>query len=60
MHKSVLIIKGSFKGQRGIVTKVNGDDALVELSTRTKKISIPKVDVVVIEGDDQETFSYQP
>ncbi len=42
INKKVTIIKGQFKGQRGIVTQVNGDEATVELSTRSKKVSILK------------------
>lgn len=34
-----------FKGQKGRVTQVNGEEAIVELSTRPKKVAIPKEDL---------------
>ena len=34
VNKQVTITKGLFKGQRGIVVKMNGDEAIIELSTR--------------------------
>lgn len=43
--KCVQVIKGYFKGQRGRVTQINGEEAILELSTQSKKISIPKTDI---------------
>jgi transcription elongation factor SPT5 len=43
--KQVQIVKGMFKGQKGRVTQVNGEEAIVELSTRPKKVAIPKEDL---------------
>jgi transcription elongation factor len=42
-----------FKGQRGRVTKVNGEEAIIELSTRHKKISILKTDIKVIDPEGE-------
>ena len=42
IDKIVLCIKGAFKGQRGRVTQINGDEAIVELFSKPKKISIEK------------------
>lgn len=51
------MIKGYFKGQRGRVTQINGEEAILELSTRPKKISLPKVDIQ--ELDNEESASYR-
>lgn len=52
INKKVTIIKGPFKGQRGIVTQVNGDEAIVELSTRAKKVAISKLFLQLISVDE--------
>ena len=57
-HKQVLILKGPFKGQRGNVSKVNGDEAIIELSTRTKKVSILKNDIQLIDDNVEYDASY--
>lgn len=45
VNKLVMVIKGEFKGQKGRVTQVNGEEAILELSTRAKKVSMPRADV---------------
>jgi len=40
--KLVVIQKGYFKGQRGRVLNINGLEAIIELITCQKKISVPK------------------
>jgi len=53
--KQVQITKGVLKGQRGVVVKINGDDAIIELLTKCKKVSIPKENIIQLdtEGDDE-------
>lgn len=42
LGKKVNIVRGPFKGHKGTVSQVHGDDAIVELSTRAQKVSILK------------------
>ena len=59
--KQVQITKGVLKGQRGVVVKINGDDAIIELLTKCKKVSIPKENIIQLdtEGDDEYGQSSQ-
>lgn len=42
LEKSVMIIKGPYKGYMGICKEVNGPTARIELHTNAKIISIPR------------------
>lgn len=54
VNKQVTITKGVFKGQRGIVVKINGDEAIIELSTKQKKVAIPKEFIHQLHHDDDD------
>lgn len=49
LNKWVLIIQGPFKGQRGRVTHMNGDQATIEMSIRAKQVHIDRADIKEID-----------
>ena len=62
LNKSVLIISGPFKGQRGRVIHMNGDRATVETSLRSKtpQIHLHRTELKEIgENDQVENQQYQ-
>lgn len=59
LHRRVQIVKGAFKGYRGIVSGVHGDEAIVELASKAKKVSVPKSIVEEIEADGSTTYDLQ-
>ena len=59
LHRRVQIVKGTFKGYRGIVSGVHGEEAIVELASKAKKVSVPKSIVEEIEADGSTTYDLQ-
>ena len=52
MNKWVMISNGPFKGQRGLVTHVNGDTVTLETSIRAKKVHVERSDLREINANE--------
>lgn len=57
LNKWVLIISGTFKGQKGLVTHVNGDTITLETSIRAKKIHIQRSELRELNQDEMNPES---
>lgn len=58
LNRHVNIVRGTFKGYRGIVSGVHGEEAIVELSSKAKKVTVPKNAISEIDVD-QSTIDLQ-
>lgn len=58
LNRHVNIIRGTFKGYRGIVSGVHGEEAIVELASKAQKVTVPKDAIQELEHD-HSTMDFQ-
>lgn len=59
--KTVQVICGIYKGQRGIVCQINQDEAVLEIPSARSKVYLPKASLEIVEqtyarGADNEDW----
>lgn len=52
LNKTVIVVQGIYKGHRGTVTYADDRQAIVELSTKCKKVPIDKIFVKEINPEE--------